>query len=148
MLPDNNTEAECSVSFTAMAKMVDLSRARLYQLIKKGVFPGPVYYEHTKRPFYTPQLQKKCLKIRKTGIGFNGNPVIFNTKKNHEINSGLRFDDFCGELVDTLKNIGIKVTKDKVKSALQTIRPDGLRQFVVDEELIRDVFGYFKRSCK
>jgi len=76
MTSDYDLKTVCSVS--ELAKKLDLSRARFYQLQKKGVFPVPVYCTRTKRPFYSSALQQKCINIRKTGIGFDGRPVIFN----------------------------------------------------------------------
>ncbi len=152
MMSDNNLKAVCSV--TEMAKKLDLSRARFYQLLEKGVFPKPAHYTHTKRPFYTLDLQQKCSEIRKTGIGFNGEPVIFNTPRKIIKPNGCdngwdsKFNEFCGELVEVLKQMELKMTRDKVKNTLQEIYPDGLERFVVDGELICDLFGYFKSGCK
>ena len=145
MLPDNNAEVKCPVNFTAMAEMLGLSRIRLYQLIAEGVFPMPAKHRRTDRPYYTPQLQEQCLEIRKTGIGLNGETVIFNTKRKNKIDLPPEFYD---ELIETLKNMGLKVTRDKVKGALQVMRPKGLQQFVVGSDLVRDLFGYFKNGCK
>ena len=79
MLSNNDFKAVCSV--TELAKNLDMSRARFYQLQKVGVFPEPVYCVYTKRPFYTMGLQEKCLEIRETGIGHNGRPIIFYSKR-------------------------------------------------------------------
>ena len=152
---DNNAEEICPITFTEMAGKLSLSRLRLYQLIAEGVFPEPIRYPHTKRRFYTPQLQRKCLEIRKTGIGFNGRPIIFNAPRKHknancckniELDGNLK--EFCHELTGILKQMGNKVTRDEVKNALQATRPNGLEQFVVNGELIRDLYGYFKNNCK
>ena len=51
------------------------------------------------------------------------------------------FYEFCGDLVEALKNMGFKVTRDKVKNALQAIRPNGLKQFVINADLIRDLLA-------
>ena len=148
MLSDNNTGAEHPVSCTAMGDMIGLTRTRLSQLVKEGVFPEPVKHPRTNRPYYTPQLQKKCIEIRRTGIGLNGEPVIFNTKRKKKVDLGPEFYEFCGELVETLKNMGFKVTRDKVEKALQAIRPKGLQEFVARGDLIRDLYGYFKNGRK
>jgi len=148
MLLYNNTEAEHPVSCTAMAGMIGLTGTRLSQLVKEGVFPEAVRHPRTKRPYYTPQLQKKCLEIRRTGTGLNGEPVIFNNKRKKNADLGPEFYEFCGELVETMKNMGFKVTRDKVEKALQAIRPKGLQEFVADSDLIRDLFGYFKNGRK
>jgi hypothetical protein len=148
MAPYNNTEAEHPVSFTAMADMLGITRIRLYQLIKKGIFPEAGKHPRTNRPYYSPQSQKKCIEIRRTGVGLNGEPIIFNTKRKRKADLEPEFYEFCGELVETMKNFRIKVTRDKIEKALQTVRPKGLREFVADNDLIRDLHGYFKNECK
>jgi DNA-binding transcriptional MerR regulator len=60
-------------SVTEMARKLGFSRARLYQLVETGVLPPPIR-SSMGRPYYPPDLQQKCLQIRKTGIGFNGQP--------------------------------------------------------------------------
>ena len=79
MLLDNDFGAVCSV--TELAGKIGLSRARFYQLMEKGVFPKPVYCTRTRRPFYTLDLQQKCIDIRKTGIGYNQQPVVFYSER-------------------------------------------------------------------
>ena len=148
MSDKNDFVAVCSVS--EMARKLELSRARFYQLKIAGVFPKPIYDDHTKRPFYPLDLQQKCIEVRKTGIGFNGKPVIFNTpRKNDKANicsKGLdsEFNGFCNELVGVLKEFKLKLTQGKIKTALRQIRPDGLEQYTVTRELIHDLSEYFK----
>jgi hypothetical protein len=74
-----NRDSVATCSVTEMARKLGLSRARLYQLMETGVFPPPVR-AGTRRPFYTPDLQHKCLQIHKTGVGFNGQSVLFNKR--------------------------------------------------------------------
>ena len=69
--------AESIMSVSKAAKEVRLSRARFYQLIKCGVFPPPLYRTADRCPYYTDELFNECLKIRESGIGRNGNHVIF-----------------------------------------------------------------------
>jgi MoxR-like ATPase len=57
------------------------SRAVFHQLIKAGAFPPPVYCILTKRPMYPWSLQRRCLRIRSTGIGFDGRPTRFNMRR-------------------------------------------------------------------
>lgn len=148
MFDKNDYMAVCSVS--EMARKLELSRARFYQLQNAGVFPKPIPDDHIKRPFYPLDLQQKCMEIRKTGIGLNGKPVIFNApRKNHKANvcsNGLdsEFSGFCGELVGVLKEFKLKLTRGTIKKALRQIRPDGLEQYTVTRELIHDLSEYFK----
>ena len=51
MLSNNDLKAVCTV--TELAKKLDLSRARFYQLLKMGIFPKPAYCIRTRRPIYT-----------------------------------------------------------------------------------------------
>ncbi len=79
MSQDHDFKMICSV--TEMAKKLGLSRARFYQLQNMGVFPTPVHCRHTRRPFYPMDPQEQCLEIRRTPIGANGQPTLFNTKR-------------------------------------------------------------------
>jgi hypothetical protein len=62
-----------------MARMVGLSRARFYQLVRGGVFPQPVYDKG--RPVYTDEMQQVCLEVRKKNRGVNGEPVLFYARR-------------------------------------------------------------------
>jgi len=142
MLPDNNLKAVCSV--TGMAKKLDMSRARFYQLQKMGVFPGPVYCTRTKRPFYPLDLQKKCVDIRETGIGYNGQPVLFYaTRKDAPGKLQNQPDHQYGKLTGILRQMGLNVSLKKVKNAVKSLYPEGLTSSSVEGPVIRDLFRYF-----
>jgi hypothetical protein len=136
-------EAICSVS--EMARKLGLSRARFYQLVKSGVFPPPFRFE-AKRPFYSCDLQEKCLAIRKTGVGFNGLPVLFNQRrprgKAHQ-EPTRQYDGF----VAALNNMGLKVTASNVKHAVQALYPAGLEPAHDPSEVLRNLFQYFRPEC-
>jgi hypothetical protein len=149
MADKNNFEAICSVS--EMARRLCLSRARFYQLQKMGVFPKPIRCHDIKRPFYPLDLQQKCMEVRKTGIGLNGRPIIFNaSRKNNKTkiynnHLDIKFDEFCGELVCVLNEFKLKISKDKIKKAIQEKYPNGLEQYTVTRELINDLVEYFRK---
>ena len=144
MLSDNSLKAVCSV--TELAKKLGLSRARFYQLQEIGVFPKPVYCVRTKRPFYPLDLQQKCIDIRKTGIGCNGQIIIFYTSRQNKAGkSQNQSDRKYEELADTLRQMGLNVTCSKVKNAVKTLYPEKLAQHPVEGEVIRDLFRYFKQ---
>src|SRR4051794_33058385 len=71
---------EAVVTVQRMSEMCQLSRSRFYDLIEAGVFPKPALHPSTNRPMFDRNLQEKCLEIRRTGIGANGLPVLFNRK--------------------------------------------------------------------
>jgi hypothetical protein len=143
ILPDNNFKAVCSV--TAMARQVGLSRARFCQLRKKGVFPEPVYLGEPKRPFYPLDLQQKCIEIRRTGISYNGQPIIFYTLREKKCKGQVNQSD-CKyeELASTLSKMGLNVALKKVKNAVKILYPEGLTQQPLEGSVIGDMFRYFK----
>jgi hypothetical protein len=65
------------VSVATMAKAIGLSRSRFYELVQRGVFPLPLYALSSKRPFYTAEAQQAIHAVRQTGLGVNGEYVIF-----------------------------------------------------------------------
>jgi len=144
MCSDNDLKAICSV--TELTKKLDLSRARFYQLQKMGVFPMPIYCIRTKRPFYPLELQKKCIDIRKTGIGLNGQATIFYaSRKNVHQKSPGQLDHHYEELADILSQMGLNVACNKVRKAVKALYPTGLAQCSDEGMVIRELFRYFKQ---
>ena len=142
MLSDDDLKAVCSV--TEMAKRLGMSRARFYQLQKMGIFPTPVYCIRTRRPFYPLDLQNKCVGVRKTGIGCNGQPILFNSpRKTVSDKSQSRSDQRCERLTSILRGMGLNVSCGKVKSAVEALYPEGLAKRCVEDTVIRDLFRHF-----
>ena len=79
-MSDLPSSAKSVITVSEMADLCQLSRSRFYDLIEAGVFPKPTLHPSSKRPMYDRGLQEKCLEIRQTGIGMNGQPVLFNRK--------------------------------------------------------------------
>ena len=143
----NQIKGICTI--TELVKKLGLSRARFYQLQKTGVFPGPAYCIRTKRPFYTPYLQQKCLAIRETGIGYNGEPVIFNaprSRKNLKIQDTA--DDKFQEFIEALSQTGHKVTPDMVKDALKVIFQEGIPENMDKGIISQKLYRYFQQRRK
>jgi hypothetical protein len=102
------------VSVVQMAEMLDLSKSRFYTLIQAGIFPQPVRHASCKRPVFDADSQQKCLDIRQSGIGHNGNPVLFNRKRRKPTQPKSRQDrqsitEEQTELVEALKSLGLTV---------------------------------------
>jgi hypothetical protein len=72
---------EGSFSVSAVAEAVGVCRDRFYELVSSGVFPPPAYDVRSRRPFYTHWLRAACLTVRSSGIGFDGQRVLFNRTK-------------------------------------------------------------------
>lgn len=145
MTTNKDYKSICTV--TELAKKLALSRARFYQLQRAGVFPTPVYCLYTKRPFYPMDLQGKCLEIRKTGIGHNGRPIIFYSKRNVAATK----PNSCSEqkyreLSEILKQMGLKTSPANVRRAFMTIYPNDWKKLDIDGEVIAEVFRYFQNE--
>ena len=150
MQQDNEFEAVCSVR--EMADRLGLSRPRFYQLLKLGVFLPPVYCPYTKRPFYPLELQKGCLRIRETGIGLNGKPVLFYSMRKKRNGKGAQKRENEGvehfkNLSTSLRELGIKATVAEVQDAIKALFPEGLPNDRDDSSIIPDLFRYLRPEC-
>ena len=138
-IPDNPRKAVVSV--TEMAKMLDLSRSRFYALIQAGIFPKPARHVSCKRPFFDADLQRKCLEIRKTGVGLLEKIAIFNQKRSRSAPPNPRpkqqpVGEDHAEMVEALKSLGLTVTGADVQAAIRELYPNGSAE--IDQgEIIR-----------
>ena len=134
------------VSMTEIAKMVQLSRARFYQLLEQGFFPKPLYDERSKRPYYDLALQKKILESRQSGIGVDGSFMLFYSPRKNGTTSSPRkrdVDPVVKELVETLQEMGLETTVKQVEQGISEIYPDG----VGDQDqgiVVRELFRHLK----
>ena len=143
MSSNNDLKAVCTVS--ALVKKLGLSRARFYQLQKTGIFPKPLYCIRTKRPFYPLELQQKCIEIRRTGIGFNGLQILFNTSWKTKLDKSKNpSDSKCDHLMDILKEMRLSVTRNKVRDAVKTLYPKGLPKGHIEGTVIRDLYRFLR----
>jgi len=105
------------ISASEMADLLFLSKSRFFSLIRAGVFPKAVQHEFCKRPVFSLELQQKCLEIRQTGIGNNGQPVVFNrmranrrprTRRPEQPQSAAhdRHDEHA-DLIEAMKSLGL-----------------------------------------
>jgi hypothetical protein len=139
----------CSVS--EMAKTLEHSRARFYQLQREGVYPPPLYDLRTRRPFYDVRLQQVCIEIRETGIGYNGQYVLFYAPREEAIEAPKRHSNGkrtngaqYKDLVDTLQAMGLEVSSTQVGEAVEALYPNGVEQ--QDQGVvIREVFRFLRK---
>lgn len=134
------------ISVGEMAEILGHSRARFYQL-QGTIYPYPIYDIKTRRPFYDLELQQICQEIRETGMGWNGQNIMFYAPRNTSITSrrSSKFKNHSEyqELTDTLNNMGLNITEKQVKEAVQKLYPQGNEK----EEagvVIRELFRFFK----
>lgn len=125
---------EVVVSVRRMAELCQLSRSRFYDLVDAGVFPKPVQHPSSNRPMFDRQLQDKCLEIRRTGIGANGIPVLFNRKPKKTEASKPKAerparnepDPAIEPLLDALKGLGLTPAPQLVMEAVTELFPSGI----------------------
>ena len=133
------------VSMTEIAQMVQLSRARFYQLLQSGFFPKPLHDERSKRPYYDLELQKKILECRQSGIGVDGSFMLFYSPRKNGTTSNVRkkIGPVVKELAEILESMGLDTTVKQVQQGLSEIYPDGTNG---EEQgvIIRELFRYFK----
>lgn len=141
---DSDFNAVCSV--TEMAKRLDLSRARFYQLLKLGVFPQPVYCLRTRRPLYTGIQQQRYEEIRKTGIADDGRLILFNRpRKGVSTKSPKQPDETYQEFTAILRKMGLNTTLRKVKNAIESRFPGKLSHLPDRDIVIRELFKYLEQ---
>jgi predicted DNA-binding transcriptional regulator AlpA len=139
------------ISALEMAEMLDLSKSRFFALVKAGSFPKAVQIESCKRPVYDSESQQKCLDIRRTGIGANGAPVLFNRKRK-AVASGSKQRREKGpvsgkhaEIIEALKSLGLTANGEAVEAALAELYPTGYAD--IDQgEIVRQVFLHLQRK--
>lgn len=142
------------VSVAEMARMVGLSRARFYQLVAEGIFPSPLYSVHTRRPFFSEEMQAVCMEVRKRNCGVNGKPILFYAAR-HPLGQQPRpvkkpkaepkQKGQYADLLDGLRSLGFDVTAAQVGPVVQELFPAGIQK-LDSGEVIRRVFLRMKRQ--
>ncbi len=135
------------VSISEICKMIQLSRARYYQLVNSGFFPKPLTDERSKRPYYDAKLQKAILEARQTGVGVDGSYMLFYSPRRKESVSHLKkkktVDPQVKEIAEILESMGLETTVKQVKQGISEIYPDGIND--IDQGMvIRELFRYLK----
>ena len=136
MVPVNNSIDVFSV--TEVIIELGLSRARFYQLQNMGIFPKPLY-SGPNRPYYSQDLRQKCIKIRKTGIGDNGQPTVFYNSRKNKPKGQINYE----RLADALRHMNTDVTPDDVKNAIAVLHPKGLPSGYEEGCVMRDLHRHF-----
>jgi hypothetical protein len=145
--PDKSRKA--FVSVVEMADMLDLSKSRFYVLMQAGIFPQPVRHEGCKRPVFDLESQQKCLEVRRTGIGANGQPILFNRKRRAVSPKPRRGrEPVSGEhadLIEALKGLGLTANSEAVGRALAELYPTGWADMDLGE-VVRQVFLFMQQK--
>lgn len=137
-------EFKVAVTVAEMARMLNLSRSRLYQLIGTA-FPEPSRDDRG-RPYYDAEQQAMCLEVRRRNCGVDGRPILFYAPRGSVPTSAPRRKPKHkqphphAEVLDGVRALGLTMaTAAQVDAAVAQLFPDGV-EGVDPGEVIRSVF--------
>jgi hypothetical protein len=142
----NEYELPERINPAGMARMLNMSRTRLYQLMHEGIFPT-VCRDGEDRPFFTRDQQMQMLTAYRTNVGVNGKSIFFRPKTTRtpppsRKTTSSRPKENRVELLTTLRRMGLAhVKKSDLEKALAELFPNGR---LPDDKtaLVRQVFVY------
>lgn len=147
-----NIVTKSAVSVTEMARMVGLSRARFYQLVKRGTFPSSDQDQQTSRPCYLEEKQRQILDARRRNCGVDGKPILFYSRRRdlglaktqRPPKTQSKNKQFT-ELVDGLAALNVTTTIGQVEPVVKELFPQGT-DGMDPGEVIRAVFLRIRRQ--
>lgn len=123
---------KCVVSVTDMARMVGLSRARFYQLVKQGTFPVADQDAISKRPCYLLEKQMQIMEARRRNCGVDGQPIMFYSRrcdfgstKAPKPAAKKKMQNPNANVLNGLAALGLTVSMSQVDSIVNEIYPSG-----------------------
>ena len=148
----SNRTLRAAVSVSEMAKMLSLSRARLYELIHRGIFLPPVYSTANRRPLYTADMQQRNLEVRRSQRGINDEYVMFYERQRpsqveRSPRSTRRRAGRNGRhngLIHGLRSLGMDATAAQIERAMATCFPEG-PEGINESEVLRAVYRHLRR---
>ena len=78
---NENFNIPAIISMSQMARFLQLSRSRLYQLIDAGILLPPAHLLSNKRPIYTREMALRNLEVKINNTGINGTIIMFYTAR-------------------------------------------------------------------
>ena len=151
MIDHFNEKTKAAVTVAEMARMLNLSRQRLHQLIGTA-FPFPVYDIKTRRPFYTEELQRVCLEVRRRNCEVDGKAILFYARRGGAPSSPtkrtkrVKVNGAHVAILDAVKALGlVSATTNQVEAAIKVLFPRGVDS-VDQAEVIRGVFVHLQRQ--
>ena len=143
MKPESPLKA--AVSVAQMCRLLKMSRSQYYVHAKKGTFHAPLRLSNG-RPYFTASMVEDNLRVRETGVGVNGDYVIFYERQTTGTKPSTTKKADHSSLLDGLRSLGLStVTTDQVEAALAACFPKGTSG--QDEaNVLRAVFRHLKRS--
>jgi len=153
MTRSSNDPIPQAISVSQMAKLLQISRSRFYQLLDAGFFLPPIYDIRTKRPFYSQDMIEKNVQAKSQNLGVNGEVILFYSPRTNILPKPKRahstvemVSNSCPvdvELLESLRALGLEnLTEQQVQSALKSCYPNGVDQ--EEDEVLRKIFRHLK----
>jgi predicted DNA-binding transcriptional regulator AlpA len=139
---ENPMKAAVTLSF--LCRLLKMSRSQFYFHVRRGTFSAPLRLPSNNRPYYTASMVEDIIRARETGIGVNGEFVLFYERQpKAEVRDAK--PDHTG-LLEGLAALGLNsVTTAQVDTALAVCFPKGTAG--QDEaNVLRTVFRHLKRA--
>jgi len=141
-----------AVSVTEMARMVGLSRARFYQLVRSGTFPVADQESLSNRPCYLEEKQRQILEARRRNCGVDGKPILFYSRRidvgqkrtTTKLMKQPKSNQFA-DLIDGLAALNVTTTGAQVEPLVKELFPHGTNGVGVGD-VIRAVFLRIRRQ--
>lgn len=145
--PTTVRPTKAAISVSEMCRLLDLSRSQFYLHVGRGTFHPPLYMVRNRRPFFTAVMAEENLHAKQTGIGVNGQYVLFYEKQSVSESEKPRRSsksNYAG-LIASLQSLGLdNVTQTKVDAAVESCFPGGTDGHD-ESEVLRAVFRQLKR---
>ena len=139
---ENPMKAAVTLSF--LCRLLKMSRSQFYFHIRRGTFSAPLRLPSNNRPYYTASMVEDIIKARETGVGVNGEYVLFYERQaKAEVKEAK--PDYTA-LLEGLGALGLtSITAEQVEAALAVCFPKGTNG--QDEaNVLRVVFRHLKRA--
>ena len=142
--PKLENPMKAAVSVSSLCRVLKMSRSQFYFHVKRGTFSAPLRLTSNNRPYYTASMVEDIIRARETGIGVNGEYVLFYERQPKAEASKPRADHTA--LLEGLAALGMAtITPEQVEAALAVCYPKG---FTGQDEatVLRAVFRHLKRA--
>ncbi len=138
---------KAAISVSSLCRLMNMSRSQYYFHAKRGTFHSPLYLASNNRPYFTASMVEDNLKARETGVGVNGEYVIFYERRDAAAKDEPTKPVIDVEsLVDGLKTLGLNaVTAAQVEAAVKASFPNGA-EGQEESNILRTVFRFLKRT--
>lgn len=135
---------KAAVSVSSVCRLLQMSRSQFYFHARRGTFSAPLRLPSNNRPYYTASMVEDIIKARETGVGVNGEYVLFYERQPKAEVKVAKADHTA--LLEGLGALGLtSITTGQIEAAVEACFPKGTTG--QDEaNVLRVVFRHLKRA--